>query len=307
MNYGFENNQFYVEFPALARVPGNMREESDRRARELAENHHKLILGMSSGVDSQSVLHSFFTQGIPLDCVFYYMPGYNEIEYEQLQLVKKKYGVRIDIIDLDPIQYEERVMKIAQAQCIHPVQVMQSIFTSLLPDDADVIQMIHDPFVHITSDAKFYFYQGYHSPEVARMRSMDLLKRKGKYIPYGDPSEFLYSILNDDVYQSAMHTHRYFDGNGLRKENFHLDSVDRWDYYIKPIIYGKYWKDELLYFPKFGGWENVPFMKNEPSDPELTLTVGNLYRKTAVLIPYFDFIKELKSSKLPLRYFQRPD
>jgi hypothetical protein len=307
MNYGFENNQFYVEFPALTRVPGNMREESDRRARELAENHHKLILGMSSGVDSQSVLHSFFTQGIPLDCVFYYMPGYNDIEYEQLQLVKKKYGVRIDIIDLDPIQYEEQVMKIAQDQCIHPVQVMQSIFTGLLPDDADVIQMIHDPFVHITPDNKFYFYQGYHSPEVARMRSMELLKRKGKYIPYGDPSEFLYSILNDDVYQSAMHTHRYFDGNGLCKENFHLDSVDRWDYYIKPIIYGKYWKDELLYFPKFGGWENVPFMKNEPSNPELKLTVGNLYRKTAVLIPYFEFIKELKSSKVPLKYFQRPD
>jgi hypothetical protein len=136
---------------------------------------------------------------------------------------------------------------------------------------------------------------------------MELLKRKGKYIPYGDPSEFLYSILNDDVYQSAMHTHRYFDGNGLCKENFHLDSVDRWDYYIKPIIYGKYWKDELLYFPKFGGWENVPFMKNEPSNPELKLTVGNLYRKTAVLIPYFEFIKELKSSKVSLKYFQRPD
>jgi hypothetical protein len=48
-------------------------------------------------------------------------------------------------------------------------------------------------------------------------------------------------------------------------------------------------------------------MKNEPSNPELKLTVGNLYRKTAVLIPYFEFIKELKSSKVSLKYFQRPD
>lgn len=307
MNYGFENNQFYVEFPALTRVPGNMREESDQRARELASAGSKLILGMSSGVDSQSVLHSFFTQGIPLDCVFYYMPGYNEIEYEQLQLVKKKYGVRIDIIDLDPMQYEEQVMLTARAESIHPVQVMQSIFTSLLPDDADVMQMIHDPFVHITKDRKFYFYQGYHSPEVGRVRSMELLKRKGKYIPYGDTSEFIYSILNDDVYKAAMYTHQYFDGNGLYKENFYLDSVDRWDYYIKPLIYGKYWKDELLYFPKYGGWENVPFMKNEPSREELKIPERSLYRKTAVLIPYFEFIQQLTVSKDPLRYYQRSD
>jgi hypothetical protein len=309
MNYGFENNQFYVEFPALTRVPGNMREESDRRAREIAESGSRLILSMSSGVDSQSVLHSFYTQGIPIECVFYYMPGYNEIEYQQLQQVKKKYPVKIDIIDLDPLKYEEQVMITAKEQAIHPIQIMQGIFTSLLPDDADVIQMIHDPFVHITKSEKFYFYQGYCSPEVARMRLMELLNRKGKYIPYGDPSEFVYSILNDDVYKSAMYTHQYFDGNGLYKENFHLDSVDRWDYYIKPIIYGKYWKDELIYFPKYGGWEHVPFMKNDPSDPALKIPDAEVpnYRVKPVLIPYFEFIKELEQSKVPLRYYQRQD
>jgi hypothetical protein len=307
MNYGFENNQFYVEFPALTRVPGNMREESDYRARELASVGSKLILSMSSGVDSQSVLHSFYTQGIPIECVFYYMPGYNEVEYQQLQLVKKKYPVRIDVIDLDPMQYEEHVMITAEKESIHPVQLMQSIFTGLLPDDADVIQMVHDPFVRITKDEKFYFYQGYHSPEISRIRAMELLKRKGRYIPYGDPTEFLYSILNDDVYKAAIYTHRYFDGNGLLKENFHLDSVDRWDFYIKPIIYGKYWRDELIYFPKYGGWEDVPFMNNNTSRPELKMSTTSLYRKTAILIPYFEFIKELETSKQALRYYQRPD
>lgn len=307
MNYGFENNQFYVEFSALTRVPGTMREESDQRARELASTGSKLVLSMSSGVDSQSVLHSFLSQGIPIDCVFYYMPGYNEIEYQQLQLVKKKYSARIDIIDLDPMQYEEEVMVTSKKESIQPIQIMQSIFTKLLPDDADIIQMIHDPFVHITQDKQFYFYQGYHSPEVARIRAMNLLNRTGKFIPYGDPSEFVHSILNDDVYRAAMYTHQYFDGNNLYKDNCFLTSVDRWDYYIKPIIYGKYWKDELLYFPKYGGWEDVPFMRNEPSIEALKLPDRNLYRKTAVLIPYFDFIQQLEVSKDPLRYYQRPD
>lgn len=305
MNYGFENNQFYVEFPPLARKPGNMRQESDTRARELAEQSNKLILSISSGVDSQSVLHSFQTQDIPIDCVFFYMPGYNEVEYQQLQEVKKKYQAKIEIIDLEPLQYEEEIMLTAREEKIHPVQLMQAQFAKLLPDDADIIQMIHDPFVYI-KDNSFYFYQGYHSPEIARIRAMDLLNRKGKYIPYGDTTEFLYSILNDDVYRSALYTHRYFDGNGLSKPGFHLETVDRWDYYIKPIVYGKYWTDELIYFPKYGGWEDVPFLRGEPSNPELKLS-DNWYRQKAILIPYFNFLKDLEETKMSMKYFQRPE
>ena len=113
MKYGFEDNKFYLDIPACARPAGNMKQESDRRALEIAEQGTKLMLGISSGVDSQSVLHSFYTQGIPLECVFFYMPGYNEVEYEQLQLVKKKYGQRIDIIDLDPYSIKEDFLVIS--------------------------------------------------------------------------------------------------------------------------------------------------------------------------------------------------
>jgi hypothetical protein len=303
MKYGFENNQFYVEFPKLSRQPGNMKEESDRRAVEMASVSKNLILSMSSGVDSQSVLHSFYTQGIPINCVFFYMPGYNEVEYNQLKEVQKKYKIKIDILDLDPIPFEEEIMVTAKQEKIHPIQLMQAKFTGMLPTDADIIQMIHDPFVHITAD-NFYFYQGYHSPELARIRAMGRLKRTGKYIPYGDTSEFLYSILNDDVYKAAIYTHRYFDGNGLDKPGCYLKSVDRWDYYIKPIIYGKYWKDELIYFPKYAGYEGVPFLRGEPSNPEWILP-SSWYRDRAVLIPYFEFLKNLETEDK--KYFQRPD
>ncbi len=284
-----------------------MREENDYRALEIASRGTKLVLSISSGVDSQSVLHSFYTQGIPIEYVFYYMPGYNDIEYQQLQLVIKKYGVKIQIIDLDPMKYEEEIMLTAEKHELHPIQLMHVKFASFLPKDVDIIQMTHDPYVHITKEEKFYYYQGYNSPDVSRSRAMELLNRTGRFISYCGTSEFLFSILNDDVYRSVMYTHKYFDENGLQKENFHLNTVDRWDYYIKPIIYGKYWKDELIYFPKYGGWENVPFMLNEPSNPELKVTWGNLYKKKAVLVPYFEFLEALPKTKTGLKYFQRPD
>ena len=37
--------------------------------------------------------------------------------------------------------------------------------------------------------------------------------------------------------------------------------MHRYDYYIKPLLYSKHWQDELVYFPKFAGWENIPWMQ----------------------------------------------
>jgi hypothetical protein len=302
MKYGFENDKFYLDINACARPAGNMKQESDRRALEIAERGTKLMLGISSGVDSQSVLHSFYTQGIPLECVFFYMPGHNEVEYEQLQIVQKKYGQKIEIIDLDPFTVKDEILDFSAANRINPIQVLQRKFLSMLPDDYDFIQMIHDPFVYVSPTSKFYYYQGYSSPEISRTRAYESLNRKGKFIPYGDNSEFLYSILNDDVYRAALYTHKYFDGNKLTKPNCHLLTVDRWDYYIKPLIYGKYWKDELIYFPKYGGWEGVPYLFG---DCDGRVDTSKWPRMNAIAIPYFEFLDHLGSNTgLAKRYYE---
>jgi hypothetical protein len=294
MNYGFEDNKFYLDIPACSRPAGNMKQESDRRALEIAERGTKLMLGISSGVDSQSVLHSFYTQGIPLECVFFYMPGYNDNEYEQLQLVKKKYGQRIDIIDLDPYSIKDEVLDFAVEHKINPLQGLHRKFLSILPSDYDFIQMIHDPFVYVSPTDRFYFYHWYSSPEISRIRAYESLNRIGKFIPYGGTSEFLYSILNDDVYKSALYTHRYFDGNNLTKPNCRLQTVDRWDYYINPIIYGKYWKDELIYFPKYGGWESIDYLFTGLE--ERGLDASTWPRTHATAIPYFELLEHLGSN-----------
>lgn len=284
MNYGFDKDLFYVEYDSCSRPAGNMRQESDRRALEIAEQGSRLILCLSAGVDSQSVLHSFYTQGIPIECVFFYMPGYNDFEYDNLKIIIANYGIKCDIIDLDPLKIKDRVLEDVETYRLSTNQAIQKAFISLLPNNADIVQMVHDPFVKIGPSGKFYYFQGYHDPEISKLRLHDALNRKGKFIAYGQTSEFLYSILNDDVYKAALYTHQYFDGNGLSKHGADLDTLDRWDYYIKPIIYGKYWKDELIYFPKFGGWENVPYTKG-----------NRWFRKNGVAIPYFDFLNYLSS------------
>ena len=284
MKFGFEQQRFFIDYESCSRPVGNMRQESDRRALEISESGSDLYICMSSGLDSQSVLHSFYTQGIPVDTVFFYMPGYNDYEYENLKLVDIKYGIKTHIVDLNPLNIKEEILADAEKYKLSTNQAIQKKFISMLPTDWDLIQMIHDPFVHISPSKKFYYYQGYHDPEISKIRLHNLLNRKGKFIPYGTTSEFIFSILNDDVYKSALFSSEYFDGNKLFKEGANLLTLDRWDYYIKPLIYGKYWKDELMYFPKFGGWENIPYNKG-----------NKWFKKNAIAIPYFDFLDHLSS------------
>jgi len=290
MIWGFENDKFYIDFISSSRPHGTMREESDSRARELAEQGGKFMLSFTGGVDSQAVLHSFYTQDIPLETVFLYTPGYNDNELEQVKFIDQKYGIKTQIVDIDIDKCKEEIFQLRkELDLVQKVHALHRIFLKLIPEDVHFIQMAHDPFVYVNSKNQSFYYQGYHMPEIARPRGLSGLSRSGKIIFYGDTPEFLLSIINDETYRAALMTARYFDGNLAEVPKKDLKTVDRWDYYIKPIIYGKYWGDELTYFPKFAGIENVDWLYAEP---EYKYSI----RKHAIMVPYNEMIDFLKST-----------
>lgn len=289
MIYGFdENKNWWIEYDSCRWKPGNMREESDRRAVEIGETSQKIMLSLSGGVDSQSMLLSFQQMGVPVECAFLYLPGFNDHELKNLRLVEDKYQIKAHIIDIDVFKIKDELEAEAEKYDIQINSILQKKFLSLLPDDYDFVQMVHDPYVHLhTKTNEPYWFQGYNSFETVRWRAFDLLDRKGKFIFYGDTSEFLCSILDEEILWSCIHSWEYFKGNGLTKgpdfPHVYLNTTDRWDYYIKPLIYGKYWKDELLYFPKWAGFENIPFFLTELKIREHALMTP--------LRPFIDFLK----------------
>lgn len=285
MKYGFENEKFYIDFVSASRPIGNMREESDRRAVEIYKENPNCILSFSGGIDSQSVLHSFYQQGIPLLTAFMHCPRYNDNEYEQVKILDKKYGITTEIITIDPMKCREEIETLSiELDIPGKNHLLQRKFLSYLPDDYTFIQIVHDPFVYINPKSRNKYYcQGLYWPEIARQIALDSLGRKGKNILYGDTPEFLASILNDDIFRSAMISSKYFDGNGAIIEGKDLTGVDRWDYYIKPLIYGKYWKDELIYFTKYRGFEKIEYLNDKT--PKI--------RKNMIAYPYNEFVKFL--------------
>lgn len=300
MNNGFENGKFYLDITSTSRPHGTMREEHEFRAKQIAENYSNLWVSLSSGVDSQSILHSFHNLGVSAVYAFMYFPGYNDNEFEQIKILEKKYNIKVEVFDFDPIKIKDEVMELSKKVDVHSyVNIFHTLFLKRIPDDCNFIQMTHDPFVYVDVEKnKQYFYQSYYHAEISRDRAFKNIKRSGEVILWGDYPEFLMSILDDDVYKAAIYTARYFDGNGLSSPTKNLKTLDRWDYYIKPIVYGKYWKDELIYFPKFGGQENIPYAYDYPE---------NMGRKHGVAIPYFEFLNFLGNQKSETRRFYQYD
>jgi len=294
MNFGFDNDgKFYYEYPCITRPVGNMKEETDRRAVDLYQFNHKIALSLSSGLDSQSMLHSFVTQGIPFEAFFMLLPNYNNFEYNNLKVLEKKYGFKANVVRIDPIAEREDIEDQAREYDCHPLAILHKKFLQQIPDDYDFLQMVHDPFVYISSTEKYWLVQSYYDMETTKMRVFDSLGRTGRNVMYGNTSEFLLSVIDDEIYKSAIYSHRYFDTNGLKKDGVNLTTVDRYDYYIKPLLYAKYWEDELIYFGKYVGEEEIKYIRNAVVD----------FRRKGIMIDYFKFIKDLKSDNDTIRYY----
>jgi hypothetical protein len=295
MNFGLTDNIFYIDVPPSSRPNSNMRDETELRAEEIYTHNNKILLSLSSGLDSQSVLHSFHLKGIPFEAVFLYLPGYNDIELTNLKILERKYNFKTRIVDIDPLARKEEIEHQSVVLDCNPLAILHKIFLDHLPTDHDFVQMAHDPFVFINAQGQKKYVQSYYDMEISKIRAFDSLNRTGQNIMYGSTSEFLLSIIGDDIYRAAINSYQYFDGNGLNKDHAMLTTVDRYDYYIKPLLYGKYWGNELIYFPKYVGIENINFL-NFVSD------FKKLNR--CVIIAYDEFLTHLGSGTSTKRYYQ---
>lgn len=296
INFGFENDKFYVEY-CCSRPVGNLREEFDKRAVDLYQKNPKLMLGLSTGLDSQAVLHSFFTQGIPLELAFLYLKGSNENELERLRLLEKKYGFSAIVIETDPYARKEELLELYEQTGLAPYQHMHQEFLDQLPKDHDFIQGIHGPDL-LSKNGKWYMLETPNSFEIARLRALKLSNRSGDIIGWERTGEILLSLLTDDILQAFLYAHPYISENGLvDSEGEKIRLIDNWDVYIKPFIYGKYWKDELEYFPKYQGPEKIDWIMN---------TKWHNYQKNMLGSPLNDLINHLsKCDGNPIRFWER--
>ena len=253
MNYKLDHNKFYITLDGIDSPVGNLQEEANKIARKISAISNKIMLSISSGIDSQVMLHSFVSQNLPYECAFLYSPGYNDTEFQQLKILENKYGFTTTIVELDPIKLKDEIIHESTTYKIQRNQIYQKKYLSILGEEYHFVQMLHSDFTFI-KNGQSYFQQGYNSDVVSRDRAFKLLNRKGSHTFFGEDSRYLYSMLSDDIYKVAMISDKYFNNN--------LNGYNRYDNYIKPLMYAKYWGEELEYFPKLTGLENLNYLSD---------------------------------------------
>lgn len=291
INFGFENNRFFVEYNSVTRSVGNIKHEFFLRARELYANVPNLMLGLSSGLDSQAVLDSFYKQGIPLECAFLYLENYNTSELENLKILEKKYNFKSIIVNLEADKIKDEVISRYQETGLPPNQIVHRMFLDQLPSRTNLIQGIHGPdFLYRNN--KWFIIESANSFEIARLRALS-----GNVIGWERTPEIMLSILNDDVIRSFMHSYNYIRGHQLiYRDGTNIPFIDYWDLYLKPFMYGKYWGDELEYFPKYQGPEGIEWIMNGPI---------HQYDKNITAITYQRLMEILQSMENhPIKIYQ---
>lgn len=287
MKWGFENQKFYIDYTSCSRPFGNIYEEFDKRAVEIAEQSKgDILVSISSGIDSQAMLLSFLKQNIPVTPVFMYLPGYNETEFRNLKIISERFKVKPEIINIDPYEIKQELLEETEKFDIQTKSLLHKKFFSMLPLHSDIVYIDYNPYIHIDTEKDWscHWYQGFNSTEITREKSIKLLIREGNIFSFSNTSEIMASMLTEELLWSLINSWRYYHGNKVTRSvgpKLRLNTTDRWDFYLKPFIYGKYWKDEIIYFPKTSSFENIPYLNTKP-----------LYMKEhAVLIPLKELIE----------------
>jgi hypothetical protein len=289
-NWGVRNNKFFLNYYPLNRPLNNFRIESENLARFIYSKNNKIIVSLSSGMDSQVVLHSFYSQGLNVDAAFLYMPGSNDDELERIRHLEKKYQFSVRIIEIDAIKVKDQVIEESVKLNIHPYQIIHKLFLEQLPIEYDFIQGSHGPNF-ILKNKKIHLIETYNSIEKSFARAFSLLNRSGRYIEWTQYNSILYSLLDDQVMKDFLMAFSYFENaNFLGKK---LKAIDYWDCYIKPQIYSNYWNDELMYVSNKVSCQDINYLIDYPK---------HNYREHLILIEFDSFIDKIKNSTSIIEY-----
>lgn len=263
INCGDDDNGFYIEFKSKSRKVGNVRQEFEIQAQQLYKENHNIVLAISGGLDSQVMLHSFLCQGLKVNTSFMYMPSYNDNEFLYVKKLDEKYNIETEIIKLNPMDfYNHFCLQSIEHDIINKYSLLFAYYMSLMPEDYTFVQhsgpnLKYEIWKNL-NDKQIYHRLGYQSNDISKMRAFNLYNKKNKPVLFSHFGEHLLSVFQDEIFISGLYASDFWpDVNGKKSQE--LDKLKQneevfkrctmYDPFLKGIIYGKYWKDELEYFP----------------------------------------------------------
>jgi hypothetical protein len=259
ITYEIYEHEYVVKYQSPSRKFGDLREELNNDAKLIGEKYGKVYVAFSSGVDSQVILRCFLDMKVDFEPFFIHVKGRNDFEKTVVELSEKFYGIKIKILEVQLEEHREEW----EARSISEnfptlVHYPFELASKMLPENYPMIMSgANEPAIIGNRIIGLHIYHNYH--ESLRLR-FNLINKHRTILDFPYSAESLASYYCDDLIKIWGDVCNYYITNDLVVSGTQQPMVpgSRFNYYLKGLLKGKYFKKDILWPSKKSGYENYP-------------------------------------------------
>ena len=285
IEYSKDLNNFFIRHHAPARQFYDLRSEFNNDAALIKEKCGPVYVGFSSGVDSQIIARCFIDSKVDAEYVFLHSIGYNDLELERVKECEKFFGIEVRIFSLNVEEHKEQWLKKKKKERVPSMHQysMEWLSRQLSEKYPFVTQGSNEPYLVGSSEKNVGIYRNYFEDMQQRFRAMEKYR---SIIDFPYTAESIASYYTDETTKTFASSIKYFHENQLSKENKILPIGQYWNYYAKPMIKGRHFKNDIIWYGKLNGYESYPIWVES--------FFGIL--ETRISIPYWDLVQYLETN-----------
>lgn len=258
ITYNLIDEKFSVGYRSPSRKFGNFRAELNNDVLRINAKYGKVYVAFSSGVDSQVILRCFKDMDADFEPFFIHVVGRNDYEYSVVKKSEKFYGIPIKILELNLDQYRQewtdrRKVENSITLLHHPFEWA----SKQLPENFPMIMSgANEPAIIGNNERGIYIYHNYYESLLLRFK---LINNHRTILDFPWSAESLAAYYCDDLLKTWGDVCEYYINDDLVSSKTGKKApLNKFNYYIKGFLKGKYFGKDILWPAKKTGYENYP-------------------------------------------------
>lgn len=290
IKFSRDPDNFSVTYTSPSRDFSNIRDELNNDAVNINKKYGQVYVAYSGGIDSQLIARSFKDMNLDCEYVFLHCPGYNDVDYKQVEHSASVLGIKVNTITLDLDSKREeweldnlnnKVNYISQ----YPFKYLSDQLTVNIPI---VSQGRNEPSIVFSESGKGYVY---HNLNEAMQLRFNLMGKDRIILDFPNSIESIASYYTDKNMQTFVKTAKYYTEN-----EFKVAPSQLFNTYAKPFVKGQYYKEnELVWYTKLTGYEDFPEW----------IRKLDYIEETRVFVPYWELVDFLENTRNRTRTFDK--
>jgi hypothetical protein len=295
ITYELNDNKFVVRYKSPSRSFGNLRDELNNDVQRINEEHGRVYVAFSSGVDSQIILRCFLDMKADFEPFFIHVKGRNDFEYNLVKESEKFYGITIKMLELNLEEHKEDWLQRKEIE--KSITLLHHPFewaSKQLPENFPMIMSgANEPAIIGNSKKGIHIYHNYYESLLLRF---NLINQHRIILDFPYSAESLAAYYCDDLIKTWADVCEYYINNDLiSSKTMKMAPLNRFNYYLKGLVKGQYFKKDILWPTKKTGYENYP---------EWTVPHFPYPLETSVSVNYNELVEHLESCSGTIKEFK---